>query len=138
MSGFLPAEHYPAPSSHLPLAASIVGSERAKGEKEVRFQVAAGRPFRYQVALENISKRPFRFKSCPVYVEGLASTRRGERYLLNCRPVGTLAPGQRAVFEMVLHVPATAPAENNGLSWELGQKTFQPSPFADAGVRVTR
>jgi hypothetical protein len=39
---------------------------------------------------------------------------------------------------MVLHIPADAPAGNNGLSWELGEKTYQPSPFASAEIRITR
>jgi hypothetical protein len=135
ISGFLPSERYPQPSSHLPLAASIVGNRPGK---EMRFRVPAGRPFHYEVALRNVSKRPFRFNTCPTYAEGLASTLRGERYVLNCRPAGTLAPGERALFEMVLHIPADAPAGNNGLSWELGEKTYQPSPFASAEIRITR
>jgi hypothetical protein len=104
----------------------------------MRFRVPAGRPFHYEVALRNVSKRPFRFNTCPTYVEGVASTLRGERHVLNCGPAGTLAPGERALFEMVLHIPADAPAGNNGLSWELGEKTYQPSPFASAEIRITR
>jgi hypothetical protein len=136
MSSFLPTEREPPASSHIPLVASIVGSR--PGGKEVRLHLSAGRPYRYQVALTNNSKRPFRFKSCPTYLEGLSSVFRGERHVLNCKPVGGIAPGERVVFEMVFHVPADAPIENNGLSWELGQKTAQPSPFADAAVRLSR
>jgi hypothetical protein len=73
-----------------------------------------------------------------VYLEGLASTSREERHVLNCEPVGAIAPGGRITFDMVFHVPANAPIENNGLDWELGQKTAQPSPFAGVPVRVSR
>ena len=138
MTGFLPTERYPDASSHLPLAASIVGSARDKGSKETRFRLTAGEPFRYRIALRNVSKRPFHFRSCPVYLEGLASLSRYQRHVLNCRPVGTLAAGGQVLFEMVFHVPTDAPAGNNGLGWELGPKTAQPTPFADAPVRVTR
>ena len=83
---FLPAEHYPPDSTHLPLLATIVGVERRQ-RKEVRFRVKAGRLFHYRVALKNVSRQPFQFKSCPVYVEGLAANTREERHVLNCRPV---------------------------------------------------
>jgi hypothetical protein len=136
MSGFLPTERYPPTSSHIPLIASIVGSR--PGGKEVRLRLIAGRPFRYRVALTNESKRPFRFKSCPVYLEGLASMFRNERHVLNCKPAGTIARGERVFFDMVFNVPADAPIENNGLAWGLGQKTAQPSPFATAPVLVSR
>ena len=136
MTAFLPAEHYPPDSTHLPLLATIVGVERRQ-RKEVRFRVKAGKLFHYRVALKNVSKQPFQFKSCPVYVEGLASNTREERHVLNCRPVGSLDAAERVVFEMVLQVPADTPLGNNGLSWELGQKTADP-PFANAAVLVRR
>jgi hypothetical protein len=136
MSGYLPTERYAPASSNIPLVASI--AEAKSGEDEMRLRLMAGRPFRYRIALTNRTKRPFRFKNCPVYLEGLASMTQQERHVLNCEPVRTISPGERVLFEMVLHVPVTAPAGNNGLSWELGQKTAQPSPFAAAAAVVSR
>ncbi len=104
----------------------------------MRLHVNAGRPFHFRVALTNTSKRPFRFKSCPVYLEGLSSMFRHERHVLNCEPVGTIAPGRRVIFDMVFHAPANAAIGNNGLDWELGWKTAQLGPFADVPVRVSR
>jgi hypothetical protein len=97
-----------------------------------------GGVLRYAVALTNVSARTFRFRSCPIYLQQLSpGTRRPERHVLNCRPVGVLRPRARAIFAMVLRVPVAAPLGANGLFWELAPRTYLP-PSADARVLVTR
>lgn len=51
--------------------------------------------------------------------------------------MGTLGPRTRAVFAMVLRLPADAPLGVNGLGWELAPRTYLP-PFVDGRVLVTR
>jgi hypothetical protein len=57
--------------------------------------------------------------------------------VLNCRPVGQLAPGATALFQMVEPIPKGAQLGNNSLTWELAPKTYQ-APFAPAAVWVVR
>ncbi len=87
----------------------------------------------FSVALTNVSRRSFRFRSCPIYLEQLSG--KPELYVLNCRPMPMLRPGARAVFAMVLRVPRTARVGTNGLLWELAPRTYLP-PTVGARVAV--
>lgn len=134
---FVPRERTLPRGSRLPLHASIVGvPPRESKLTPPRLRARAGGLLRYEVALTNVSRRPFRFRGCPVYVQQLVPRGPRELYVLNCRPIATLAPGERAVFAMVLRVPASAPVGPNGLAWQLAPKTYLPA-FATARVLVT-
>lgn len=74
--------------------------------------------------------------SCPTYLEDLAP-RQHERYVLNCRPAGALAPHATVRFAMVLRVAKNAPLGRHGLLWLLGPKTALP-PTASAPLLITR
>jgi hypothetical protein len=123
----------PAPSSHLPLRAVIVGASTDKTRPSLR--VRAGGVLNYEVALTNVARQPFRFRSCPIYVQDLDA--REEWYVLNCRSVGILQPRESARVAMLLRVPKNARLGRTGLFWLLGPKTYLP-PTAIVPVLVTR
>ena len=92
----------------------------------------------FYLGLRNVSRRRFRFgPMCPTYVEGAGLGLPGELHLLNCRPVGTLSPGERVVFEMRVRIPATAPLGRDGLIWVLAPASYQP-PLAVGAIFVRR
>jgi hypothetical protein len=124
----------PPRSSHLPLRAAIVGGSFDKRESP-SLQVRAGGVLRYEVALTNVSRRRFRFRNCPTYLQDL--DRRTELYVLNCRPVGVLQPRATARFAMRLRVPKDARRGRTSVFWLLGPKTYLPTT-AVAFVLVTR
>lgn len=130
-------EQQPKPVTRLPLAARILDQkvDAANPKLHVRAIAHRGRPFRYELAVKNVSRRLFRFHSCPTYSEQFAPRGPRQTYVLNCRPVGALAPGSSAVFAMVIGVPVAAPLGANGLAWELAPQTYLPA-FASASVIV--
>ena len=75
--------------------------------------------------LMNASKRPFRFHGCPPYDEEFlgaqdkngVSEQTSFTYVLNCRPVGTIAPRQSVRFAMELPIPKDASLGRGVLSW---------------------
>jgi hypothetical protein len=83
----------------LPLRVQLLGRKGSHGF--VVYHVRRGHVLRYQVAVTNVSKKPYTFGRCPFYEVTLD---RAQAFVLNCRPVGTLAPGARAVFEMRMRV----------------------------------
>jgi hypothetical protein len=114
----------PPASSHLPLRAAIVGGSSDK-KASPSLHVPAGGVLRYEVALTNTSRRQFRFRTCPTYVQDV--DRRTDLYVLNCRPVGVLQPRETARFAMRLRVPKDARIGRTGLFWLLGPKTYLPT-----------
>jgi hypothetical protein len=126
---FLPP---PDKSKALPLRAEIDGAPLGKNPA---FELRRGERFRYRLALTNVSRRPFRFVQCPVYEQGLADPPAKERFVLNCRPAGTIDPRERAVFEMVFDVPGNAPIGPNAFSWSLVGGGDDP-PWAPAPVEI--
>jgi hypothetical protein len=124
----------PLPSSHLPLRVVIVGASSDK-TRPPSLRVKAGGVLRYDVALTNVARRPFRFRGCPTYLQDL--DRRLDSYVLNCKPLGILRPRESARFAMVLHVPKNAEVGRTSLFWLLGPRTYLP-PTAGAMVLVTR
>ncbi len=132
-----PRASQPSLASRLPLAAAIV-EQRAAGPKLI--PTAYGRrggTAVFHVALRNLSRRRFRFgPACPTYVEGTGLELPSELHLLNCRPVDTINPGERVVFEMRIRVPAAVPLGRNPLTWTLAPASYLP-PFA-GGVIVVR
>jgi hypothetical protein len=121
------------PSSQLPLKAVIIGKSPKQQSPSLRAR--AGEALKYQVTLTNVSRRPFRFRNCPIYLQDLDG--RSQRYVLNCRPVGPLRPRQTVRFNMVLRVPRTARPGRTGLFWLLGPQTYLP-PNDGARVLITR
>jgi hypothetical protein len=119
-------------SKPVPLRAELVGVPTGK---EPAFELRRGEPLRYRLALTNVSRRSFRFRSCPTYEHGLVAPEQTERFVLNCRPMGTVSPGERAVFEMVFRVPDDAPLGRTGFSWSLVQGGADP-PWAAVPVEV--
>jgi len=116
---------------------TIVGKQTIRVAKHRNyFQLHRGEIFRYEIALKNTSKHPFRFELCPTYFEELVlppSSRLA--YTLNCHPVGTIAPGATARFAMEYRVPEHARLGYGGFIWELAPNTSSP-PTAFAGVIV--
>jgi hypothetical protein len=124
----------PPASSHLPLRAVIVGGTTDK-TRTPSLRVHAGGLLRYEVALTNVSRRPFRFRECPTYLQDLSG--RHEWYVLNCRLVGVLESYKTARFAMLLHVPKGVRLGRTGLFWLLAPKTYLPATTV-AGVLITR
>jgi hypothetical protein len=96
-----------------------------KGREYSFAKVKRGDVLHFRVALRNTSRRPFRFARCPLYVETLISSgttlgqEHQETYVLNCHPVGAIAPGKVAYFAMELRVPKDQPLGQSFLGWFL-------------------
>ncbi len=84
--------------------------------------VPAGSVLRYTVILQNTGSEPVAFPTdCPVYLEWAADSTRAfakEPHVLNCRPVGTIAPGQSARFAMQIPVPSGTQPGLYDLRWQ--------------------
>jgi hypothetical protein len=126
-------------SSRLPLRVAIVGSRPVQVKPGLRaFRVHRGERFGYEVAVTNTGPRPFRFaaSSCPSYIEQFGDAP-AQVYVLNCRPVDTIAPRQTVLFRMQLTVPVGAQAGNTSLTWQLAPKTYE-APFTAAAAWVAK
>ena len=119
-------------STHLPFAI---------GFRQAPVAVRAGSVLRFEVTLRNTGAKPFRFGSCPAYVESLVETTIiDELHVLNCRPAGAIAPGGTRVFAMQMRVPARAAGREWALFFELGPHTYEPDqapPGANPMVAVS-
>jgi hypothetical protein len=132
-----PRAAQPGPATRLPLAAEIVERQAVGPKLTPTAHGRRGGTAIFHVALRNESHRLFRFgPTCPTYVEGMGLELPSELHLLNCRPVGTISPGERVVFEMRIRVPATTPLGHDPLTWTLAPASYLP-PLA-AGVIVVR
>jgi hypothetical protein len=138
---FVPLKMDPPRRSRLPLHVSILGSGLDKEPPVAR----RGEGVHLNVRLRNMSARPFRFRSCPVYeIAGVLRARdsevspeRNQKFILNCRSVGTIAPGGRVVFEIVARVPQDAQVGRNYVDWILAPDTYLP-PWGSAPITVER
>ncbi len=89
----------------------------------VRGPAVAGDRLDYLVTLENVSREPFRFPYCPPWNAGIDGAK-GRAGVLNCKPVGSLEPGEEVTFEMRHElVPHLAPGRHE-LTWSLEQIEF--------------
>jgi hypothetical protein len=79
--------------------------------------VLPGTALHYTVTLTNTSSAPYLLSPCPGYTEFLGQKLGYSRFLLNCGPVGPIAPGASVTFAMVLQVPAQTPAGQQPLEW---------------------
>jgi hypothetical protein len=130
-----PRAAQPVRASTVPLAAAIV-EELHLGQKTVPgVRGTPGRIAVFHVALTGTSKRAFRFAAaCPTYIEGTGLDEPSESHVLNCRPVGTIGPGETVVFEMRVRVPERATGRIP-LTWTLAPATNEP-PFAGGVILV--
>jgi hypothetical protein len=125
-------------SSRLPLRASIAAPLVGDRPKKLpTLRVRRGDTLSYTATLTNASRRPYRFGRCPFYMETLAPGGPVASFVLNCRLVGTLRPGDTARFAMQIRVPRATPIGAHGLSWVLAPTTYLPS-FAAVRVLVSR
>jgi hypothetical protein len=115
---FQPLVPQPRPATQLPF--------RLRFDR-LTYRVARGSILRYRVTVTNASRKPFRFRACPAYFEALGGSDRHELHILNCRPVGTLAPGAARVFAIELRVPRTTTPGATELFFELGLGTYEPA-----------
>jgi hypothetical protein len=90
------------------------------------------------VTLTSMIHHRFRFSSCPIYWEQAYSGRaaNSEFHYLNCRAVGTIAPGASVVFEIRMHIPKDIPLGNDLLQFDLGGDTVNPTNSVAARLVV--
>ncbi len=89
---------------------------------ELPVSVSAGQILKYDVTLTNVSGHAITFSTCPGYTEALKRAQLVERYVLNCRPVGSVRAGASVTFAMEFqHASSVASNEQPGqpdpLSW---------------------
>jgi uncharacterized protein DUF4232 len=103
--------------------------------------VAAGSVLHYTVRLDNVGKDPVVFSAiCPIYIEWAASSSGAfakELHVLNCAPVGNIAPGASVAFAMEISVPRTA-AGGYTLVWRFVAPGDFSEPTGTAVLRVIR
>jgi hypothetical protein len=110
-SRFAPVVPQGPPSSALPLRARIIPLAA----------VRRGTWLSYTVVLTNHGTKPFSFgRTCPAYYEGFGL--RPAAYILNCHPVGTIAPHRGVRFAMQIFVPRHA--HLNTLTWTLAPHSW--------------
>jgi len=125
-------------SSHIPLRATILAPTVAVGPKKLpTLQARRGNTLTYIIGLTNVSRRLYRFRGCPVYTQHLAPGGRSDTFVLNCRSLGGLKPGETARFEMRMAIPANVKLGAHGVTWGLAPTTYLP-PLASVRVIVSR
>jgi hypothetical protein len=98
--------------------------------------VAAGTTLHYTVGLRNGGVQPFVFPAdCPVYGEWVPGFAK-DFYVLNCRPVHSIQPGQTQNFAMELAVPRTTTPGGYTLYWNFAFGIDLRTP-GKASVTVT-
>ena len=84
--------------------------------------VTAGSVLRYTVTLQNTGNQPVVFPAdCPIYLEWASDATRAfakEPHILNCRPAGSIAPGQSVRFAMQIPVPSGTQPAPYDLRWQ--------------------
>lgn len=130
------------PNSALPLTARIVSGAphlKVKGTTltQPAFVAAPGSWLSFTVVLTNRSRHTFTFgRRCPAYVEGIGADE-NQAYILNCRPVRSIASGQSVRFAMRVHIPQHAGESLPALGWTLAPHTFDApqAPLAIVQLR---
>jgi hypothetical protein len=118
---FAPPPHREPRRARWPLRAAL----------ELPASVRRGGTLAFRVRLTNNGRRPFRFPWCPV----LAFTPGKNVFTLNCHPMGTLDPGESALFAMRTRVPRSAPRRLT-IEWQLMQPDVIHELAARGGVDV--
>jgi hypothetical protein len=85
--------------------------------------VSRGSIVHYTATLRNTGSQPVTFPAdCPVYGQWAANSSKAfakDFYVLNCRPVGTMAPGQSVRFAMQVAVPIGTEPGQYTLYWQI-------------------
>ncbi len=58
-----------------------------------------------------------------------------EKYVLNCKPVGRLGPGERAIFDIAIEIPPQAEPGWASITWSFPE---QAGDLQEAGLTVRR
>jgi hypothetical protein len=90
----------------------------------------------YFVTITNASSTDYVLTPCPDYGEFLGGKTAYAGYRLNCAPVGHIAPGSSAKFEMRLDLPSDISPGSNQLTWSLYDGRLN-IPVAHATIDVT-
>jgi hypothetical protein len=103
---------------------------------DVPHSVAAGTTLHYTVSLRNAGDQSVVFPAdCPVYGEWVPGFAK-DFYVLNCRPVHSIQPGQTQNFAMELAVPRTTTPGGYTLYWNFAFGVDLRTP-GKAAVTVT-
>ncbi len=89
----------------------------------------------YFVTVKNADQADYRLDPCPDYGELLAQKKAVATYQLNCGPVGYIAPGASARFEMHLDIPRDVAVGPNQLTWALYDGRLA-TPFAIVTIEI--
>lgn len=139
---FAPLPRRPPPGSHLPLRVAITGPPSILRNGVRVFLARRGPQLRFRVALTNAGRRTFRFRGCPVYlvhfIGASSSMPPPEAYVLNCRPIGAMAPHETVLLEMRVPLPGWRTATSIDFDWELAPRTAEPSWTAPSFQLVPR
>lgn len=130
------------PGAALPLRAQIVTDGTGKP-----LVIKPEEVFQYQVALTNMSDRTFRFGDCPTYGESADLNNSVPlaygSYVLNCRSVEAIDPGETVMFEMKLRVKIESiygqkiwDGAKGVLNWSLAGLETKNPPTASAAFVV--
>jgi uncharacterized protein DUF4232 len=90
----------------------------------------------YFVTVTDVDSRDFVLAPCADYDEMLNMKMPVATYELNCGPVGMIAAGAHATFQMQMTVPAGVAAGPNTLRWALTDGRIDPN-YADTPVTIT-
>jgi hypothetical protein len=113
---FAPPDQPVPAAHHWPLKISL----------DVPKSVQRGHRIDYLVRLTNAGAQPFRFPSgglCPGFDQMITGSVDNPADTLNCRPMGTLAPGESAVFAMRIDPFPFPSAGSHSLIWHLADGT---------------
>ena len=98
--------------------------------------LSRGATLTYFVTIRNDGSRDYRLQPCPDYFEFLTGIKNGPSYQLNCSPVGLIAPGRSAKFEMRMAIPARQPTGSSYINWGLQDGRIDPGG-AQAPILIT-
>lgn len=107
-----------------------------EAELELPQSAFLGGVLEYRVKLKNISAHPFRFPFCPTYEVVVG---RGDPIgVLNCRPMGTLAPGAIATFAMRMPLSRHFRPGRHTVVWTLADETLEDGVVARGKLEIER
>ena len=135
--GVRPFAPSPLPTTQPWTTANVKATIQPQGGRGATLTGKRGQVARFVIRLHNESATPVRFDGCPLLAENLAPSGQIEIHQLNCRSASSISPGGSLFFEMLIHVPASAPPGKNGLFWEL-DPTGAQYPEAVSGLVVSR
>ena len=86
---------------------------------DVPASVKAGTTLVYYVTISNQDTIVYDLDPCPDFMALLGPKTVVDQHMLNCAPVGHVAPGSRVKFQMRTEIPRTIPAGGYELTWSL-------------------